>query len=96
MIKEELIGGSFKVIYNGTSFQGTITNDPSQFAFYRTIGLDVFKDRKTAKPNIKKAAKETKRTVLEKALTEKGITFRSNWKTETLQKKLDDFNKGNG
>lgn len=75
MIKEDEIGKEYTVTHNGIVFTTTISQDPNQYEFYRMIGLDVF---------------DLKKEITDK-LDELGISYRSNSKLETLQKKLYDF-----
>jgi len=75
MIKEDEIGKEYTVTFNGLVFTTTISQDPSQYKFYRTLGLDVF---------------DLKKEITDK-LDELGVSYRSNSKIETLQKKLYDF-----
>lgn len=50
MIRKSEIGKTYVVSYKGLKFTAHITNDPSQFKYYRTLGLDVFvKHRKKKK-----------------------------------------------
>lgn len=76
MIKQEEIGNIYTKIYNGMPFTVTISEDPKQYKFYRTLSLDVFE--------------EDEKTILEKLLKEKGIRFRKNSSIKTLKQKLND------
>ena len=41
-IKDEELGKEYVVDFNMMKHNVTISNDPAQFKFYQTLGLDVF------------------------------------------------------
>ena len=82
MVKKKFIGSTFMVTYNGQQFSGTITDDPTQWDYYKTIGLDIFT--------------KTEREELEEKLDAMGVKYKKNWKLETLKEKYDSANKGTG
>jgi hypothetical protein len=52
MIKPSELGKEYTVTYNMRKYTVTISNDPANFKFYKTIGLDVFEEVKVEyKPN---------------------------------------------
>lgn len=75
MIKKELVGSRFSVYYNSMQHTGTISEDPSKWDYYRTLGLDVFE--------------VTEREKIIEQLEAQGIKYHSNSRLETLKKKLD-------
>ena len=46
MIKESELGNTYTVNYNMMVHTVTITEDPANFKYYKTLGLDVFEDIK--------------------------------------------------
>ena len=76
MIRLEEIGKVYTVKINGGDYTATIANDPSQFEYYRSLGLDVFI----------KSEKET----LKEELDRLGVTYHHNSSVKTLKKKLSD------
>ena len=82
MIKKKEIGNIYTVKVNGLDFVATISEDPSQYKFYQSLGLDVFES--------------DERELIKAELSALGIKYRENSKLDTLQKKLDDYSEGNG
>ena len=77
MIKKEKIGSVYTVKYKGLDFVAHITDDPSQYDYYRSLGLDVFE--------------EDERTLIIYELERLEIPFKKNSKTITLKNKLNDY-----
>ena len=46
MIKQSEIGKEYTVYYNMINHTVTISNDPANFEYYKTLGLDVFEAEK--------------------------------------------------
>lgn len=46
MIKQSEIGKEYTVYYNMINHTVTISNDPANFKYYKTLGLDVFEAEK--------------------------------------------------
>jgi len=44
MIKPDKIGTTYTVRYNMLDHVVTISNDPANFEYYKTLGLDVFEE----------------------------------------------------
>lgn len=62
MIKLEEIGKEYTVKYNNMMFTVTIKNDPSQYKYYKTLGLDVFEEKPKKKSSKKKPEVENDST----------------------------------
>ena len=75
MIKKDKIGTTYMVTYRGHKFVETISDDPSKWDWYRTLGLDVFE--------------KDEREIIKEKLDALGVRYRKNSSLETLKLKLD-------